>query len=111
MDSLFVYGTLMPGCENAHLLESIGGSWVQGSVSGSLLDAGWGAGMGDPGIVLDNTGNRVEGYLFYSTRLAEHWDALDEFEGEEYARVPVDVTTKEGEIVTSFIYMVVPEVR
>ncbi|MGG2140576.1 gamma-glutamylcyclotransferase family protein [Symbiopectobacterium sp. RP] len=68
-----------------------------------MLDAGWGAGMGYPGIVLDSTGNRVEGYLFYSARLAEHWDALDEFEGEEYARVPVDVTTKEGEIVTSFM--------
>ncbi|MFT8209949.1 MAG: gamma-glutamylcyclotransferase [Symbiopectobacterium sp.] len=109
MDSLFVYGTLMPGCENAHLLESIGGNWVQGSVYGSLLDQGWGAGMGYPGIVLDNTGNRVDGYLFCSERLSEHWDALDEFEGEEYARVPVEVTTKDGEIVISFIYMVVPE--
>ncbi len=111
MDSLFVYGTLMPGCENAHLLESIGGSWVQGTVNGSLLAQGWGAGMGYPGIVLDNTGNQVDGYLFYSEHLPEHWGALDEFEGEEYARVPVAVTTKDGEVVSSFIYMVVPEAR
>lgn len=109
MESLFVYGTLMPGCENAHLLESIGGTWGQGTVYGSLLDQGWGAGMGYPGIVLDNTGNCVEGYVFYSEHLSEHWDALDEFEGEEYARVPVDVTTENGEIVTAFIYSVVPE--
>lgn len=67
--------------------------------------------MGYPGIVLDNTGNRVEGYLFYSAHRVEHWNALDEFEGEAYARVAVDVTTKAGEKVTSFIYAVVPEAR
>lgn len=55
--------------------------------------------------------DRVEGYLFYSAHLAEHWNALDEFEGEEYARVAVDVTTKAGEKVTSFIYALVPEAR
>lgn len=50
MDSLFVCGTLLPGCENAHLLQSIGGSWGQGSVSGSLLDAGWGPVWGIRGL-------------------------------------------------------------
>lgn len=55
--------------------------------------------------------DRVEGYLFYSAHLAEHWNALDEFEGEEYARVAVDVTTKAGEKVTSFIYALVTEAR
>lgn len=105
MDSLFVYGTLGPGRPNAHVLENIGGSWQEGSVSGSLLQKGWGAEMGYPGIVLDDTGNRVHGFLFTSPNLATHWSVLDEFEGSEYERVPVDVTTSDGQLVRSCIYM------
>ncbi|MBC3263460.1 gamma-glutamylcyclotransferase, partial [Salmonella enterica subsp. enterica serovar Javiana] len=52
MESLFVYGTLGPGRPNAHVLEKIGGSWTEGHVGGSLLNKGWGAEMGFPGIVL-----------------------------------------------------------
>ncbi|CVA90752.1 Uncharacterised protein [Serratia marcescens] len=62
MQSLFVYGTLGPGRPNAHIMEAIGGSWEEGSVGGTLLNEGWGAEMGYPGIVLDNSGNRVKGF-------------------------------------------------
>ncbi|NIG36806.1 hypothetical protein C1Y43_23375 [Pantoea sp. ICBG 828] len=105
MESLFVYGTLGPGRPNAHVLEQIGGSWTEGHVGGSLLNKGWGAEMGFPGIVLDNSGNRVNGFVFFSENLSQHWPALDEFEGEEYERVPVEVTTEDGQSVQSCIYM------
>ncbi|SAV16513.1 gamma-glutamylcyclotransferase family protein [Klebsiella pneumoniae] len=105
MESLFVYGTLGPGRPNAHILENIGGFWQEGHVGGSLVHKGWGADMGFPGIVLDNSGNRVNGFLFMSENLHSQWHILDDFEGEEYQRVPVDVTTEKGEIVKSCIYM------
>ncbi|PIF14893.1 MULTISPECIES: gamma-glutamylcyclotransferase family protein [Pantoea] len=106
MESLFVYGTLGPGRPNAHILENIGGSWQEGHVSGSLQEKGWGAEMGYPGIILDNSGNRVDGFLFTSENLANHWQILDEFEGHEYARVKVDVVTNDGLTVKSYIYMI-----
>ncbi|EDV0840352.1 MULTISPECIES: gamma-glutamylcyclotransferase family protein [Enterobacteriaceae] len=105
MESLFVYGTLGPGRPNAHILENIGGIWQEGHVGGSLLEKGWGAEMGYPGIVLDDSGNRVQGFLFTSESLPNHWDILDDFEGSEYERVPVKVTTFTGQTVQSCIYM------
>ena len=42
--------------------------------------------MGYPGIVLDDSGNRVQGFIFTSVNLPNHWDVLDEFEGAEYER-------------------------
>lgn len=105
MESLFVYGTLGLGRPNAHILENIGGAWQEGHVGGSLSEKGWGAEMGYPGIVLDDSGNRVQGFLFTSENLPDHWYLLDEFEGSEYERVPVEVTTSTGQTVQSCIYM------
>lgn len=105
MDTLFVYGTLCPGRPNAHIMENIGGTWEPGYVNGSLEEKGWGAEMGYPGIVLDNSGNRVSGYLFSSENLAANWKVLDDFEGAEYQRVSVTVTTDSGREVQSWIYM------
>ncbi|XYQ53402.1 gamma-glutamylcyclotransferase family protein [Pectobacterium carotovorum] len=105
MESLFVYGTLGPGRPNAHILEQVGGTWQEGYVEGSLLNKGWGAEMGYPGIVLNNSGQRVYGFIFTSENLKTHWDFLDEFEGDEYERVPVSVITSGGEAVNSCIYM------
>jgi len=105
MESLFVYGTLGPGRPNAHILEKIGGTWREGHVAGSLINEGWAAEMGYPGIILDNSGNRVQGFLFTSDNLQHHWDVLDEFEGSQYERVPVKVTMSDGETASSYIYM------
>ena len=105
METLFVYGTLGPGRPNAHIMENIGGTWLNGSVEGTLEQKGWGAEMGYPGIVLDKSGNRVNGFLFSSENLATNWKILDDFEGEEYERVPVEVTTERGDKVQSSIYM------
>jgi len=36
MNRLFVYGTLCPNRENAHILAAIGGEWDKGSVHGTV---------------------------------------------------------------------------
>ena len=109
MKRLFVYGTLRPGHANAHILENIGGEWLPGYVTGTFYERGWGAAADFPGIVLDNQGPRVEGYLFLSDKLEQHWPMLDEFE-EGYDRVAVDVTTVEGEKFAAWIYQLQPQV-
>ena len=63
---------------------------------GSLVEAGWGAGLGYPGLVLDPEGPEIEVDVFESSALPEHWDRLDAFEGPGYRRVTVDVATAEG---------------
>ncbi|MDR7941061.1 gamma-glutamylcyclotransferase family protein [Enterobacter soli] len=108
MNSLFVYGTLQPGHSNAHILENIGGEWLPGYVKGTFYAHGWGAAADFPGIVLDEHGARVDGYLFVSNNLETHWAMLDEFE-EGYDRVEVSVTTVEGQQVTSWIYQLQPQ--
>ena len=59
------------------------------------------------GIVLDAHGPRVNGYLFLSDRLAAHWPMLDDFE-EGYDRVPVEVTTDDGQQISAWIYQLQP---
>ena len=81
INKLFVYGTLGPGRPNEHVLSNIGGSWEKASVTGILHQEGWGAAMGYPGITLDETGDRVEGFLFTSDTISDHWTELDQFEG------------------------------
>jgi len=61
--------------------------------------------MGYPGIVLDESGNRVKGFIFFSENLAANWKTLDDFEGEGYERVPVEVAIDDGRTVQSWIYM------
>lgn len=101
---LFVYGTLAPGRPNEHVLADIPGEWEPAIVTGTLLQEGWGAAVGYPGIVLDQQGGEVEGFLFSSERLAEHWARLDEFEGEGYERVVTAVKRKDGTVVEAYIY-------
>jgi gamma-glutamylcyclotransferase (GGCT)/AIG2-like uncharacterized protein YtfP len=104
-EHLFVYGSLKPGHENAHLLEAIGGAWQAASVVGNLLPTGWGAGIGYPALALDARGGEVHGFVFTSRRLAEHWNELDEFEGAEYERVMTTVTLDDGRPVEAYVYV------
>ena len=101
---LFVYGTLALGRPNEHVLADVPGEWEPATVTGTLLQVGWGAAMGYPGIVLDEHGGEVKGFLFSSESLAEHWARLDEFEGEGYERVLTTVTLKDGTAVDAYIY-------
>jgi gamma-glutamylcyclotransferase (GGCT)/AIG2-like uncharacterized protein YtfP len=63
---LFVHGTLAPGRPNAHELADVPGDWAPAIVTGTLVQQGWGAALGYPGIVLNNGQDLVEGFLFTS---------------------------------------------
>ena len=101
---LFVYGTLGPGRPNEHILKNIGGSLEKASVTGMLHEKGWGSAMGYPGITLDKNGDKVEGFLFSSDTISEHWSYLDEFEGEGYERVQTTVELSDRTVVDAYIY-------
>jgi gamma-glutamylcyclotransferase (GGCT)/AIG2-like uncharacterized protein YtfP len=101
---LACYGTLAPGRINHHELAALKGRWKRGTVRGRLLEAGWGSGLGFPGLVLDPLGPAVEVYVFESSHLPDHWARLDEFEGEDYRRIVTKVHTADGES-TAWIYV------
>ena len=105
VEHLFVYGSLKPGHENAHLLEAIGGTWRAASVRGAMRPTGWGAGMGYPALTLDDDGSEVRGFVFSSERLAEHWARLDEFEGSDYRRVATLVILEDGSRIEAQVYV------
>ena len=105
MDKLFVYGTLQPGGANEHILGTLDGTWEVASVRGRLLDEGWGASLGCPGLVLDERAPAVPGYLFTSRELSSRWAELDRFEGDEYERLVAGVTLENGELAPANIYV------
>ena len=104
LQRLFVYGTLGPGRPNEHILEDVPGEWVPATIRGELLQEGWGAEAGFPGIVLDENGPEVHGLLLSSDELDQHWDRLDDFEGEGYERVQVPARLPSGESVEASVY-------
>ncbi len=107
IERLFVYGTLAPGRPNEHVLSAIGGSWDAASVTGSLRQEGWGAAMGYPGIDLDEHGDEVQGFLFSSEKLSDHWAMLDAFEGKSYERVLTVVKLRGNRTVDAYIYTLI----
>jgi gamma-glutamylcyclotransferase (GGCT)/AIG2-like uncharacterized protein YtfP len=102
---LATYGSLAPGHPNHHQLDGLRGRWVKGHVFGRLVDAGWGAGLGYPALILDPQGSAVPVAVFESTDLTENWSRLDDFEGPGYQRVLTLVRTSAGDI-EAFIYVV-----
>jgi gamma-glutamylcyclotransferase (GGCT)/AIG2-like uncharacterized protein YtfP len=86
-------------------LAALKGHWQRGTVKGRLVEAGWGAALGFPGLVLDPQGTDVEVFLFESLELPDHWSRLDEFEGSGYRRRVTQVRTADGEL-SSYIYVV-----
>ena len=104
MQRLFVYGTLAPGRANHRILENIPGTWEEATLRGTLIQAGWGVAMGYPGIVPTEDGEEVEGFVFSSEHLADHWPGLDEFEGEGYERVSVTVRVNGVHDVEAYVY-------
>ncbi|MFP3342913.1 gamma-glutamylcyclotransferase [Halomonas sp. SIMBA_159] len=104
MERIFIYGTLGPGGPNEHIMQEIGGKWETGHIKGRLIEAGWGAVMGFPGLVLDEAGDAIKGHVFVSENLPEHWQALDDFEGAEYQRVRTTVMLAKGGTVEAYVY-------
>ena len=107
---LATYGTLAPGRVNEHQLAELNGFWRQGFVKGRLIEEGWGAELGYPGLVLDPAGDAIEVHLFESPDLPAHWPRLDVFEGEGYRRVMVQVATGD-EVLAAWIYVIRTEPR
>ena len=102
---LATYGTLAPGRVNNAQLADLKGQWRQGTVQGRLIEAGWGAKLGYPGLILDPSGQVVEVHLFESPELPDHWPRLDLFEGAAYRRVVTQVRTPDGDLEAS-IYVI-----
>jgi gamma-glutamylcyclotransferase (GGCT)/AIG2-like uncharacterized protein YtfP len=105
---LATYGTLAPGRPNHGQLAGLSGRWLVGRVRGSLVQEGWGAELGYPGLILDAGGPLVEVDVFESSALPHHWHRLDAFEGPGYRRVATDVSTAEG-VVPASIYVLSAE--
>lgn len=102
---LATYGTLAPGRVNYDQLAGLDGHWRQGTVRGRLVEAGWGAKLGYPGLVLDPSGQDVEVHVFESSELPDHWLRLDAFEGAGYRREVTWVWTADGDLEAS-IYVI-----
>jgi gamma-glutamylcyclotransferase (GGCT)/AIG2-like uncharacterized protein YtfP len=98
---LATYGTLAPGRPNNAQLSDVPGRWLVGEVRGTLIEAGWGAAVGYPGLILTPDAPPSRSTSFESAALPGHWDRLDAFEGPGYARVAVDVSTPEGNLPVS----------
>ncbi len=105
MERLFVYGSLQPGASNEHHLADLDGEWQPAVVRGRLVEAGWGAHIGYPALVLDDEGEEVSGHVFASPQLGDAWARLDAFEGEAYRRVETMVTVDSGERVRAHLYV------
>ena len=103
---LFVYGSLQPGGPNAQVLSRLGGKWRSGAVTGQLIEAGWGAELGYPGLKLMESGGQVSGQVLSSSDLDGFWAELDAFEGEQYERVLAEVTLSTGELIDAHVYTV-----
>jgi gamma-glutamylcyclotransferase (GGCT)/AIG2-like uncharacterized protein YtfP len=95
---LVTYGTLAPGRPNHHQLDGLDGRWLTGEVHGWLHEAGWGAALGYPALILDPDGPAISVHVFESTDLPDHWARLDDFEGPAYERVLTTVSTPEGDL-------------
>lgn len=101
---LATYGSLAPGRPNHFQLAGLTGHWFKAIVRGDLVQAGWGAGLGFPGLMLNPTGGVVEVDVFDAPDLSEHWARLDAFEGEGYRRVLARMKTTNGTI-DAWIYV------
>ncbi len=103
-NALFVYGTLAPGEENAHIMDGINGCWLKATVRGRRYATGYGALKIHPGFFPDETAAPVSGLVFVSDDLPKHWSRLDAFEGPAYERVIITARLEDGCTMPAFIY-------
>ena len=54
-------------------------------------------------------GALVQGQIFVSSDLPQHWERLDKFEGKDYRRVVITASLESGEQVQAHIYSVLPQ--
>ena len=100
---LAVYGSLAPGKSNHYMLADHAGTWTRGRVRGDLVNAGWGAAGGFPGLIPRDDGPWIPVQVFESQALPSIWPELDAFEGAEYERVLVPVYAEESDARVLFV--------
>jgi len=101
---LAIYGSLAPGHPNHHHVAALRGRWIPGEVHGRLVEAGWGAALGYPALVLHPDGPAVGVQVLESDDLPAHWSHLDDFEGPGYERVLITVRTATGDV-EAYVYV------
>ncbi len=105
MQHLFVYGTLRPGHANEHVMNKIGGQWRAATIRGNWFKEGWGyVNHGLRGMVVDDAGEEIPGFVFSSENLANNWALIDDFEGSDYERVDVRAGFPNGDGLDVFVY-------
>lgn len=95
---LIAYGTLRPGEENHWVMNGIPGEWQSGFIFGAI-DRGARYPRLRPG-----GHERSSVSVFFSRDLPSHWHRLDEFEGDDYRRVLVDVEVA-GSALQGYVYV------
>lgn len=100
-ERLAVYGTLMPGEVNHHLVAHLRGTWARGTVRGERHADGWGMAHGFPALVWHPDGPEVPVHLLTSSDLHAAWERLDAFEGDAYRRIVVPVTVDRERILAN----------
>ncbi|MEO0574345.1 MAG: gamma-glutamylcyclotransferase family protein [Pseudomonadota bacterium] len=105
MERIFIYGSLQPGGPNEHVLADVDDCWEAAVVTGKLVNSGWGASLGYPGLVLDECGQEVQGQILTSTELGAKWAELDQLEGDEYVRTELIALLRNGEKVCAYAYV------
>ena len=101
---LAVYGSLIPGKENHHIVSDIEGEWTKGYIRGVFLDRGWGAGVGYPAIRWVPEGDEISVHVLTAPSLPNHWNRLDYFEGSDYQRILVPVYSEVDPVVVCNLY-------
>ena len=102
---LAVYGTLAPGEVNHSQLAGISGEWSDGFVHGELQATGWGVEHGFPALAWRPAGPQVAAKLFVAPKLAEHWQRLDDFEGDGYRRILVPFEVEDEIVAVANVYV------
>lgn len=93
-ERLFVYGSLAPRKRNFHQLKRLRGSWERAQVNARLLVIH--SGLDARYLGLQDGKKTVQGHLFVSRHLPDHWKALERFEGVHYERGTITVCSKQG---------------
>jgi gamma-glutamylcyclotransferase (GGCT)/AIG2-like uncharacterized protein YtfP len=90
------------------MLSHIAGSWQKASIRGRLVQAGWGAQQGYPGVIVDASGPTVDGFVLTSDALQNEWERLDKFEGVQYQRIATIAQLEDGQVVEVYVYQLSP---
>ncbi|OGG50749.1 hypothetical protein A2763_02385 [Candidatus Kaiserbacteria bacterium RIFCSPHIGHO2_01_FULL_54_36] len=96
---LFIYGTLREGAKNRSKVKGLLSSSQSAATLGSLYLSG------KYPLLLKAGGTRIVGELVELVDEAEAFNILDPFEGREYKRAQIDVTTESGEKKVAWAYL------